>query len=316
MEQFRICGCAGDYHVRTRDHRHRGTGDQAGRAGSVGKTDCDEKIAAHRSQGVEESSQRGCQPLSAANFVRRIDGNEKNEATSAGGVRRRRRRVDDILRKAGNGLVIVRPIEVFNKTQQNGLLGLLREAGKNGTRVVACSAETTGALQTKKFSDILLSLLSRNVVTIPPLADYKDDMPTLVPLICRRFAEDTGTHEKTLTPEAVELLINHDYGNDFAELSFIIRSALLYGKEEKIASGVIKAFINKLTNVKNPLGMTEDIYRLPLRDARDIFEREYLYRIMDISDGNIQKAASMAGLERTYFYRRLKRHKEEDEKIT
>ena len=222
--------------------------------------------------------------------------------------------IDDILRKASNGIIIVRSVEVYSKIQQNGLLGLLREAGKSGIRVAVCSTEAAGGLAAKGFGDILVSLLSRNIVPVPSLSDYKEDIPTLARLICRRFADDTGTREKTLTPEAVKLLVEHDYENDFAELSFIVRSALLYGKEEKIASGVVKALINKLAATRNPFGMSENIYRLSLRDARELFERKYFYRLITITDGNIQKAANMAGLERTYFYRRLKHFKEEDEK--
>ena len=48
-----------------------------------------------------------------------------------------------------------------------------------------------------------------------------------------------------------------------------------------------------------------------LRDAREIFEREYFRNLMQTMRGNMQQAAQVAGLERTYFYRKLKQYKED-----
>ncbi|MGI9338970.1 MAG: helix-turn-helix domain-containing protein, partial [Gammaproteobacteria bacterium] len=61
-----------------------------------------------------------------------------------------------------------------------------------------------------------------------------------------------------------------------------------------------------------PRGATADIYAMPLREAREAFEREYFRNILQLTRGNMQRAAEIAGLERTYFYRKLKQYKGEE----
>lgn len=250
----------------------------------------------------------------AAFFAQFLD-KPKNEIVSIAHGVQLEGDIDSILRRAGNGMIIARLLETYNPAQQNGLLGLLREAGKNGAGVCACSAFPPAVLAEKRgFGDMLVSLLSRRVIKMPRLSDYKEDLPAVVRLICRRLPGSGNGREKTLTPEAVDALMNHQYNDDFAELSGIIRSASLYNNDDKISSAVIRAFISQFADASNARADDDEIYRLSLREAREKFEREYFYRLMAITDGNVQKAAKIADLERTYFYRRLKRYKEEDNK--
>ena len=219
---------------------------------------------------------------------------------------------DTILRDAAGGLIVARLIDLLTPVQQSGLLALVREAGRVEARLAAGSIENPEVLEKDKgFNKTLLDAFSNHVISLPSLPQYIEDIPYIVDIITRRLTDNTDMAGRQLTPEAVNLLTQHHYENDFMELLSLIRSALIYTSGSKVDATTVKIMMEQYAINSSLKGVSSDIFSMPLREARNCFEREYFRRIMQVARGNIQHAAQISGLERTYLYRKLKYHKED-----
>lgn len=220
---------------------------------------------------------------------------------------------EDILRRGGGGLVVVRMIDMLTPAQQSGLLALARESSRTDARIVAGAVEKPEALEADKgFNTSLLKAFSRHIIQQPPLARYLPDIPYTADIITRRLTKNTDMEGRRLTPAAVNLLASRRYENDFLELLSLVRSALLCAMSEQVGAREVQAVIDQFS-----LGMAAfakiagDIFSMTLRDARAVFEREYFRRLNETTGGNISQATKISGLERTYLYRKLKQYKDE-----
>ena len=213
--------------------------------------------------------------------------------------------VRPILRRAEGGLVIIRMVNSFSPAHQSGLLGLVREASREGIRVAAVSAEPLTALAERgECPEALGTAFSKRMVRVPPLSAYREDIPKIVALIVRRLSADTDLAGRRLTTQAVNILCNHSYEGDFSELLAIVRSSLLVAADGKADASAVRAMVEKIGGDGGGVGA--EAFGLPLREAREVFEREYFRRLLRSARGNMQRAAQAAGLERAYFYRKLK----------
>ena len=223
--------------------------------------------------------------------------------------------IDTLLRQGENGLLIVRPIGLSNITWQAGLLGIIRESARHQTRVVICDRVSPSVMAEKwQINDALLSLLSQRIIYVPSLKNYKPDIPAIAELIIQQVVTDTDKAAITLSDAAKKALLQLRYDGNFSELLSIIRSAILYVRGDIIDSATIKMMAEKWETVgaEESERVDDDIYTLPFRQARDLFEQRYFIRLVDTMDGNIPEAAKRAELERTYFYRKIKRYRKGD----
>ena len=210
-----------------------------------------------------------------------------------------------ILRRAEGGLVVIRMVNVFSPAHQSGLLGLVREATRAGIRTAAVSAEPLSALAERgECSESLAAAFSKRQVRVPPLSAYQEDIPKMVALIVKRLSTDTDLAGRRLTTQAVNILCNRAYEGDFSELLAIVRSSLLVATDGKADAAVVRTMVEKIGGAGG--GVNSEAFNMPLREAREVFEREYFRRLLRAARGNMQRAAQAAGLERAYFYRKLK----------
>ena len=221
--------------------------------------------------------------------------------------------IGDIVRQAEDGVIIVRLVNSLNTIQQNGMLGLIREINKGEARIVAISTERPEALsEFGDYNKTLIPLLSRRVVAVPSLNKCGKALPEIINLICQHITRDGEMRGRSLAPAAVEVLAAHDYEEDFSELMSIIRSIFLYSQSKVIDADTVRGIIKQLAPHASARSMFDEMYNMSLREARDYFEREYFTRLINMTNGNMQQAAKIAGLERTYFYRKLKQYKTGD----
>ena len=218
-----------------------------------------------------------------------------------------------LLRKADGGLIIIRHLDFLNAAQQSGLFGLVREAARINTRVVACSAQPPEVLAEKnRYNRKLAEIFSRSVINVPALAQCADDLPEIAALIVKSLTAQTDLANKHLTPQAINLLCQHNYENGFSELMSAVRSAFMLAGGDKVDADIVQSVLGRFLRNSPSRGVAPNIYSLPLREARESFEREYFRNLLQLVKGNMQRAAEIAGLERTYFYRKLKQYKEEE----
>lgn len=215
-----------------------------------------------------------------------------------------------IIQRAADGVIIVQLASVLNVIQQNGLLGLIREANKSDARLVIVTPEKPDILAKQdEFSPTLVALLSRRWVAVPPLIKCRPDLPKLIRLIAAHLVTGTEMQKKHLATQAIDELAGHYYQEDFAELTSVIRSIFLYATADRIEAGTVRAMLKQMTSPSVIRTMFEDIRDMSLKDAREVFEREYFTRLISLTNGNMQQAAKISGLDRTYFYRKLKQYR-------
>jgi two-component system response regulator GlrR len=147
-----------------------------------------------------------------------------------------------------------------------------------------------------EFRQDLYFALSVNHIEMPSLAQRREDIPLLAARFLDEWAKRAADH-RVLAPEALELLTQAEWPGNIPQL----RNAL-----ERAASTVAGQVISAEA-IQQLLGVTGT--RLPTFDeARDEFTRSYLVQLLQISDGNVSRAARLAGRNRTDFYKLLSKH--------
>jgi two-component system response regulator GlrR len=134
-------------------------------------------------------------------------------------------------------------------------------------------------------------------VELPPLRDRKDDIPVLVSHFLKKFSEQMNKKIKGLTPSAMQRLMLHHWPGNVRELENTIEYAAVMAEQDVITEELI------------PLGKgTQEEAILPLKEARENFEKRYLIRLLELTRGNVTNAAALAGKYRADFYNLLKKY--------
>jgi DNA-binding NtrC family response regulator len=217
----------------------------------------------------------------------------------------------DLLGQAQGGVIYVDEVVALNKTEQKGLQLLLAKAEKYQVRVVCASTFSLPQLAEKpEFDNVLLQMLSNSTLKIPALNDHREDIPDLATAMANLQVETANAQYKTFDVAALNALRNADWPGDLAELEAVVHNLILSSLEEKITltdvSRVLEQFSSSPASQELKLQSSPVNLALPLREARDDFERFYFQHHMAVINSNMSKLAEISGLERTHLYRKLK----------
>jgi two-component system nitrogen regulation response regulator NtrX len=177
-------------------------------------------------------------------------------------------------------------------------------------RVIAASSkDLTEEMQSGHFREDLFYRLSVVPIKIPPLRDYREDIPELANYFMNRMAQATGRISREFSRDAIAKLQVYTWPGNVRELRNVIERILIMAPGEKndpISSEMIPSELSDL-DVQSELGFDSTIYAgLQLREAREIFERNYLQAQVSRFGGNISKTAIFIGMERSALHRKLK----------
>ena len=144
-------------------------------------------------------------------------------------------------------------------------------------------------------------------VRIPPLRERREDIVPLAEHFLKKTSEKMKKEVKGLTPMAIQKLMLHDWPGNVRELENAIEYAVVTSRGEVISDEAILPFRETLSTSPKPF-----------KEAKEDFEKEYLNWVLQIAEGNVSKAAGMAGKYRADFYSLLKKYdlKPEDFKKT
>lgn len=145
-----------------------------------------------------------------------------------------------------------------------------------------------------------------NVVplALPPLRDHRDDISELLTYYVDYFVESEGLSYRAFSVAAQNKLRNHSWPGNVREFVNLIHRLLILGKGEIVESAEVEQALgnNQSTSVvEGDMG-----FDLPLRQARDQFEKSYFEYHLRLADGNVSQVAKKAGIERTHLYRKMK----------
>ena len=224
------------------------------------------------------------------------------------------------LEEAHHGTLFIDEISDMPRETQNKILRVLvdqtfqRVGGMNkvsvDVRIISSTARNLEAeIAAGKFREDLYHRLSVVPIRVPPLAERREDIPLLVDYFMDQIAQATGLPKRTIGEDAMAVLQSHDWPGNVRQLrNNVERLMILAGGE---ADAVIDASMlpqdvgAMVPSLPNGNG-GEHLMGLPLRDAREMFEREYLRAQINRFGGNISRTAEFVGMERSALHRKLK----------
>ena len=163
--------------------------------------------------------------------------------------------------------------------------------------IVATNRNLEVEVKEGRFREDLFYRILVIPITIPPLRERREDIPALVDLFLKEFSQQMKKEVKGIAPAAMQKLMLHDWPGNIRELKNAIEYAITMTRHEVITEDLI---LQGKTLSQDPL--------TTLKEARDAFEKDYITRMLDITGGNISKAAKLAGKYRADFYHLLRKH--------
>jgi len=177
------------------------------------------------------------------------------------------------------------------------------------TRIVSStSRDIEREIEEGRFRQDLFHRLNVVPLRVPSLAERREDIPDLIHYFVQQVAHSSGLAPRQIGEDAVAVLQAHDWPGNVRELrNNIERLMILAGGEPNtvITADMLPEEIG--SNVPLPVnGGAEHLMSLPLREAREIFEREYLIAQINRFGGNISRTAEFVGMERSALHRKLR----------
>ena len=177
------------------------------------------------------------------------------------------------------------------------------------TRIISStSRDIEREIEEGRFRQDLFHRLNVVPLRVPSLAERREDIPELIQYFVAQVAQSSGLAPRQIGEDAIAVLQAHDWPGNVRELrNNIERLMILAGGEPGavITADMLPEEIG--SNVPLPVnGGAEHLMSLPLREAREIFEREYLIAQINRFGGNISRTAEFVGMERSALHRKLR----------
>jgi len=176
-------------------------------------------------------------------------------------------------------------------------------------RVIAGSNHNLQAeMEAGRLRQDLYYRLSVVPIKVPSLAERRDDIPMLAKHFLQRAAEVSGLPQRDITEEALAALQAYNWPGNVRQLRNAMEWLLIMAGDssQPIRASALPPEITSETPHVLRLERGGEIMALPLRDAREMFEREYLLAQVTRFGGNISRTATFIGMERSALHRKLK----------
>jgi two-component system nitrogen regulation response regulator NtrX len=224
------------------------------------------------------------------------------------------------LEEAHGGTLFIDEIADMPRETQNKILRVLvdqtfqRVGGTNkisvDVRIVSSTARNIEAeIAGGKFREDLYHRLSVVPVRVPPLAERREDIPDLVQYFMDQISSATGLPKRVIGEDAMAVLQSHDWPGNVRQLrNNVERLMILAGGEPDavISASMLPQDVGSMVPAMPNGNGGEQLMGLPLREAREVFEREYLVAQISRFGGNISRTAEFVGMERSALHRKLK----------
>ena len=159
-----------------------------------------------------------------------------------------------------------------------------------------------------KFRDDLYHRLNVMPLSVPSLRERREDIPELVTHFIGRLSASTGLPPRSIGDDAMAALQAHDWPGNVRQLRNNVERLLILATGNPANPITLDTLPPEVSVVRTstPADSKDKIIAMPLRDAREHFERDYLEAQIERFGGNISKTASFVGMERSALHRKLK----------
>lgn len=224
------------------------------------------------------------------------------------------------LEEAHGGTLFIDEIADMPRETQNKILRVLvdqtfqRVGGTNkvsvDVRIVSSTARNLEEeIAQGRFREDLYHRLSVVPIRVPPLSDRREDIPELVDYFMDQISQSTGLPKRKIGEDAMAVLQSHVWPGNVRQLrNNVERLMILAGGEPEavITADMLPQDVGSMVPTMPTGNNGEHIMGLPLREAREVFERDYLIAQISRFSGNISRTAEFVGMERSALHRKLK----------
>lgn len=217
------------------------------------------------------------------------------------------------LERAAGGVLFIRELGDVSGEGQRLLLGVLeqrsfRPAGQSADRPLDArilSSAAPGFERTDGVRRELLAHLAVVVIRVPPLREYAEDVPELLRYNVDLLVDAEDLPFRRFSVAAQNRLRNYPWPGNVRELKNLAKRLLILGGSEEISLAEVEAQLASDAPEGEPL-VKQDLLAMPLREAREHFERAYLQQQLLLCGGKVGQLAKRVGMERTHLYRKLR----------
>ncbi len=224
------------------------------------------------------------------------------------------------LEEAHGGTLFIDEIADMPRETQNKILRVLvdqtfqRVGGSTkvavDVRIVSSTSRNIEAeIAAGRFREDLYHRLSVVPIRVPPLAERREDIPDLVTFFMEQISQSTGLPQRKIGGDAMAVLQSHDWPGNVRQLrNNVERLMILAGGDADavINANMLPQDVGSMVPAMPNGNGGEQLMGLPLREARELFEREYLLAQINRFGGNISRTAEFVGMERSALHRKLK----------
>ena len=232
---------------------------------------------------------------------------------------------EGLLEKADGGTLLLDEVSDMPLETQGKIVRVLQDqkfqrlGGQDmvevDVRVIAITnRDLQAAMEEGSFRQDLFYRLSVVPIEMPPLRTRIDDIKLLAEFFCEGYAKDLGTSACTFSKAALTAMQGYEWPGNVRQLKNAVEWCMIMrpaGSEDEIALEDLPPEISNLPQKKadsddSGHSISYQLASLPLREARETFEREYLVSQMNKFGGNISKTADFVGMERSALHRKMK----------
>lgn len=226
------------------------------------------------------------------------------------------------LERAHGGTLYLSEVAALPQPAQQALLRTLVESKFNrvggavavpiDVRIISSSSQNVaGLIEQGQFRSDLFHRLSIVPLHLTPLKERREDIPPLVAVFIEQVCRLHNLKSLSIGDDAVAVLQAQDWPGNARQLRNSIERLLILVKDQTPADGVITAAllppdIGEVLPTVGDSDSSAHLMSLPLRDAREVFERQYLMAQIERFGGNISKTAEFVGMERSALHRKIK----------
>ncbi len=201
-------------------------------------------------------------------------------------------------------------MKIINQVLESG--HFVHEGGSE-KRTPDCRVMAAGSdnLMSQSQKDPLLQQLYYRLnvlpLQVPPLRERQDDVPELVRFYAEWFPNHENLPYRPFSVSAQNRLRNHSWPGNLRELRNLVQRLLILGGDGEVTVADVEEALRQNPAKQTAAGSQHpEIFDLPLREAREQFEREYLAYKLREAGGSVGKLAEAVGMERTHLYRKLR----------
>jgi two-component system nitrogen regulation response regulator NtrX len=177
-------------------------------------------------------------------------------------------------------------------------------------RIISSTAQNLeGLIAEGRFREDLYHRLAVVPVMVPPLSERREDIPFLVDYFMRQIAGQAGIRQRRIGNDALAVIQAHNWPGNVRQLRNNIERLMILARGDDTDAPITADLLpQEIGDVmpRAPSQSDQHIMALPLREAREMFEKEYLVAQINRFGGNISRTAEFIGMERSALHRKLK----------